>query len=430
VRTLRTLADAKGLAFGWRAAKEMPSLLGGDAGRLRQILLNLTGNAIKFTERGEVAVEVAVESQDNGKTTLRFSIADTGIGIRPDQAEGLFSPFYQADASSTRKHGGAGLGLSISRQLVELMGGKIGFQSSGGAGSTFWFTAVFETAPEPALASTVQGGRTAGRQAANRPAVQPGVAGPRRDARILLAEDNSTNQLVLLAQLQKLGYHARAVANGVEAVEAVRREEYDLVLMDCQMPSMDGFEATRQIRQSSRPRVPIVAVTAHAMVGDRERCLGAGMDDYLSKPVALEPLADVLAKWLPEFAPLRTMATAEAGAGERDGATFDEAGLLNRLIGDRQLAGTILKGFVADFPSLLKHLRERLDQADGPGAALEAHSLKGAAAAVSAGGLQALAQAMERAGRANEWDDFVQLLPRAADEFERFEKALRHAGLV
>jgi PAS domain S-box-containing protein len=422
VQTLSAQAAAKGLAFGWQAAPETPSLLAGDANRLRQVLLNLAGNAIKFTEHGEVAVEVAVESQDNGKTTLRFSVADTGIGIRPDQEAGLFAPFVQADASTTRKYGGAGLGLSITKPLVEMMGGKIGFHSRVGAGSTFWFTAVFETPRAPALAPVVPGARTV--------ASSPSIARPRGDARILVAEDSRTNQFVLLAQLEKLGYRAHAVANGVEAVAAVQREEYDLVLMDCQMSVMDGFEATRQIRRSPRPHVPIVAVTAHAMVGDRERCIREGMDDYVSKPVALEALADVLATWLPGFTAHNTLPTAEPAVAQPAGATFDEEDLLSRLIGDRQLAGIILQGFVADFPSLLNQLRMRLDAADGPGAALQAHTLKGAAAAVSAGGLHHLAQAMEQAGKSGELHNFGELLPRTLDEFEQFKIALRHAGLV
>jgi CheY-like chemotaxis protein/HPt (histidine-containing phosphotransfer) domain-containing protein len=423
VQTLSIQAAAKGLAFAWRAAEETPSLLTGDANRLRQVLLNLAGNAIKFTERGEVAVEVAVKSQGNGKTTLRFSIADTGIGIRPEQAAGLFAPFVQADVSTTRKYGGAGLGLSISKSLVEMMGGTIGYHSTAGAGSTFWFTAVFDTPPAPAPASTALGAPTV--------AVPPANARrPRRDARILVAEDSPTNRLVLLAQLEKLGYQAQAVANGVEAVAAVQREEYDLVLMDCQMPLMDGFEATRRIRRSPRPHVPIIAVTAHAMVGDRQRCIREGMDDYLSKPVALDPLADVLATWLPGFTARNVLPTAEPAVAQPAGATFDEEDLLSRLIGDRQLAGTILKGFLQDFPSQLNRLRQRLDEADGPGAGLQAHTLKGAAAAVSAGGLHDLAQAMETAGKSGELDNFGELLPRALDEFEQFKSAVRHAGLV
>jgi HPt (histidine-containing phosphotransfer) domain-containing protein len=166
------------------------------------------------------------------------------------------------------------------------------------------------------------------------------------------------------------------------------------------------------------------------MVGDRQRCIREGMDDYLSKPVALDALADVLATWLPGFTPRNALPTADLAVAQPAGATFDEEDLLSRLIGDRQLAGIILQGFVADFPSLLNRLRQRLDAADGPGAALHAHSLKGAAAAVSAGGLHDLAQAMESAGNSGELDNFGQLLPRTLDEFEQFKSALRHAGLV
>jgi PAS domain S-box-containing protein len=312
-QTLRTQAAAKGLAICWRAAPETPALLRGDPTRLCQVLINLAANAIKFTERGEVTVQVGFESQNNGKATLRFSVTDTGIGIRPEQDSTLFSPFVQADASTTRKYGGTGLGLSISKQLVEMMGGTIGFDSRVGEGSTFWFTAVFDVPPELALASGVEPAPTSCRQPANgRLVVPPGVGRPRSEARILVAEDNSINQRLLLAQLRKLGYEARAVASGFAAVEALRQEQYDLVLMDCQMPEMDGFEATRRIRESdSLQQVPIVAVTASAMVGDRERCIREGMNDYLSKPMDLRQLAEVLAKWLPEPAARDTFPTAE-----------------------------------------------------------------------------------------------------------------------
>ena len=403
VQILRSTADAKRLALSWRAAPETPTRLCGDPNRLRQVLMNLTANAIKFTERGEVSLLVAVESQDADKATLRFSVSDTGIGIDPEHGATLFSPFVQADTSNTRKYGGTGLGLSISKQLVEMMGGRIGFNSKVGDGSTFWFTAIFDTRPEPASVPSVEGTRALCQLTA------------KQDARILVAEDNPTNRFVLTAQLTKLGYQFQAVASGTEAIEAVQREKYDLVLMDCQMPGIDGFEATQQIRQSGNQELPIIAVTAHAMTGDRERCVSAGMNDYLSKPVDMHQLAGALAKWLPECVAQDPSLPVSCKPSER-------------LVEERHHAGQAMQGFLKDFPFVLHDLRTRLDEADGPGAALQAHALQEAAAAVSARGLCALARAMAQAGTAGNLDEFGELLPLAAHEFDRLKNSLRHAG--
>jgi CheY-like chemotaxis protein/HPt (histidine-containing phosphotransfer) domain-containing protein len=423
-------ANAKGLAFGSRVTPETPAFLRGDPNRLRQILNNLAANAVKFTERGEVALNVELVSEDDGKVTVRFAVTDTGIGIRPDQAQALFSPFVQADVSTTRKYGGTGLGLAISKQLVELMGGKIGLESREGEGSTFWFTAVFETPLEPALASTVEPASTsrqtpAGERIGGCFVVPCGVG---HEVRILIAEDNPTNQAVALAQLEKLGYKADAVANGAEALEALQHGGYDLVLMDCEMPTMDGYEATRRIRESSNPHVPIIAVTAHAMSGDRDRCLREGMNDFLSKPVDLQRLAEVLAKWLRGPDSQGAARTAEEAASEQAVAVFDSEAFLKRLMGDRRLAGIIIKGFLDNLPSQLNNLRKRLAEEDGPGARSQAHALKGSAATVSAGSLRAIALEMEGAAGAGELDHFGELLPRAVEEFERLKSTLEHAG--
>jgi PAS domain S-box-containing protein len=291
VQLLRGQAKAKGLDFQSRVSPGTPQLLRGDAHRLGQVITNLVGNAIKFTETGRITLEAALENQSDTMAIVRFTVADTGIGIGADQAERLFSPFVQADASTTRKYGGTGLGLAICKQLVELMGGAIGVNSQQGEGSTFWFTAAFELASPGRL------------QPVSEPAQERSGTARRTNpslhkVRILVAEDNAINREVALAQLRKLGCDAGAVTNGAEAVEAVRRGEYHLVLMDCQMPVMDGFEATRCIR-SINPRFPIIAMTANAMPSDRERCLHEGMNDYLSKPVNLDRLADTLARWLP-----------------------------------------------------------------------------------------------------------------------------------
>jgi CheY-like chemotaxis protein len=409
----------------------VPAQLQGDPGRLRQVLTNLMGNAVKFTETGGVSLEVALEEDSAEDVVVRFTVHDTGIGIPAHKMETLFQPFTQADSSMTRRYGGTGLGLSISRRLVELMRGRIGVESREGAGSTFWFTARLARQPGTSVRSEISAPNLAGlrvltvddsdasrrafagllsglrchheevadsptalarlqqaaregkpyrvailnqaapgengeplfaaitrdaeirgvqlvlvtpagrredparlvragfaaqltkpvRQAHLRACLQNCVggtapepaataaphaldAGVGRPTRILLAEDNRTNQRLAIAFLEKMGHRVDAVANGAEAVEALRSRPYDLVLMDVQMPEMDGLEATRLVRQTStgvrNPDIPVVAMTAHAMKGDRERCLEAGMNDYLSKPINRAELAAVIERWLSE----------------------------------------------------------------------------------------------------------------------------------
>ncbi len=294
VDLLRVQATAKGLSITLRLSPEIPALLRGDAHRLRQVLANLSSNAIKFTEHGGVSLTGILEGQAGGTVTVRFTISDTGIGIGPDQIDTLFRPFTQADASTTRRYGGTGLGLAICKQLVEMMGGTIGVESQEGRGSSFWFTAVLGLAPPSP---------DAGQKLSPRPdegfAARYRIAPNSKTARILVAEDNPVNREVAIALLRKLGYNSTAVTNGAEATEAVKNGDYDLVLMDCEMPVMDGFDATRRIRASIDSGIPIIALTANAMPVDRDRCLREGMTDYLAKPVDLRKLADVLDKWLP-----------------------------------------------------------------------------------------------------------------------------------
>jgi PAS domain S-box-containing protein len=290
VRMFASEAQSKSIPIVCRFGPDVPAEVRGDSGRFRQVLTNLIGNALKFSQSGEVRVDVSRADEALPATVLRLAVADQGIGIAPDALSKLFSPFTQADTSTTRKYGGTGLGLAIARRIIETMGGQIGVRSELGAGSTFWFTVPFEEPAGPAsLPAEVSAVTT----------LAPAARSANPPARILLAEDNPVNQRVALLQLKRLGYAADAVANGREAVHAIAAQHYDLVLMDCQMPEMDGYEATRAIRRqhNGQNKTVIVALTANARDEDRARCVAAGMDDFMTKPLDLAQLADCLAKW-------------------------------------------------------------------------------------------------------------------------------------
>ena len=293
VELLAPQAVRAGLELTCRIKPEVPTRLKGDTGRLRQVITNLVGNAIKFTPQGRVAISASLCASEQESAVIRFEVRDTGIGIASAHLAAIFDPFTQVDETTTRKYGGTGLGLSICKELARLMGGEIGVVSEAGMGSTFWFTCRF--GKEGPGAPQAEAGVL----------VRPSPAGTARPGvRILLAEDNLINQRVAQNLLKKLGYQADLVANGEEACLALEAVDYDLVLMDCMMPTMDGFESTARIRDAGSAvrnhGVPVVAMTANAMKGDREKCLGAGMDDYLSKPVQQDELAEILEKWLPK----------------------------------------------------------------------------------------------------------------------------------
>ncbi len=282
VAVLWARAGGKGLAVACEVDPALARRRVGPADRVRQVLVNLLGNAVKFTDVGSVTLAVTADADD----AIRFAVTDTGIGIPADRLDRLFQSFSQVDASTTRKYGGTGLGLAISRQLAGLMGGTVGVRSEVGRGSTFWFTARLPTtdaAAAPVPVASVTPAPTAGR-------------------RVLVAEDNEVNQMVVGEMLRRLGYAHDLVADGRAAADAAAGGGYDLVLMDCQMPELDGFEAAAAIRAAEaaagRPRLPVIALTANAIKGDRERCLAAGMDDYLSKPIDTAALAAKLAAWL------------------------------------------------------------------------------------------------------------------------------------
>jgi CheY-like chemotaxis protein len=291
-------ARAKGLDFDVVIDPDVPQHVHGDSGRIRQIILNLVANAVKFTASGSVVVRASVPSHTDDTARVRVAVTDTGIGIDPVALDKMFEPFTQADSSTTRNYGGTGLGLAIARELTDLMSGKIGAESEPGRGSTFWFEVELPVARAPLDV------RSNGASPAPAPRRTPGTAmaplGPDTPL-VLVAEDTPVNQIVAIRALQRCGCRAHAVNDGYEALEALLTQRYDAILMDCQMPEMDGYQTTGELRRREvgGRRTPVIAMTAHAMKGDLEKCLAAGMDDYVSKPLRHQALAEVLQRWLP-----------------------------------------------------------------------------------------------------------------------------------
>ncbi len=558
--SLALRAGEKGLEFICATAPDVPSRLRGDPGRLRQVLHNLAGNALKFTDAGEIVLRATLAQAAEGAAVLHFSVQDTGIGIPADKLPLLFEKFTQVDASTTRRYGGTGLGLAISKQLAELMGGEIGVASEEGRGSEFWFTARLapggESAPpalptaaltgvrilvvddnatnrEVVLAHLLAWGMRAAEAEDGPAALQllrfareagdpfrvaildmqmPGMDGAdlaraikadgalqdlplvlmtsmgqrgdstrmeavgfaaylpkparqadlhgilaavlagaaavqpeqpiltrhalhelhRGSARILLAEDNLTNQQVALGLLGKWGLRADPVGNGAEAVQALSTCSYDLVLMDIQMPELDGLEATRQIRDPQsgvrNHQVPIIAMTAHAMQSDHDACLAAGMNDYVSKPISPQALLEALERWLPrtggEARPPAAAAAVGPAGKEPEAAVCDFATLMARLLGDQELAQSVVAAFLNDLPRQLEALRVCLDAGDAPGVERRAHSIKGASANLSGEALRAVAFAVEQAGKAGDLTLALARMPELERQFDRLKETL------
>ena len=548
-------AHEKGIEFVIIVPPQAPLRLMGDPGRLRQIILNLASNAVKFTEKGEVVIRAAVDSLEDSRVTLRFTVTDTGVGIPPDRMDSLFDSFSQVDASTTRKHGGTGLGLAISSQLVGMMGGEIGVESEPGKGSTFWFTVTLDVAAqsapdEPPPSASIRGlrvlvvddnranrialrgmlqlwgcrcveaadGFTAleemSRRAGGPDAIQmalldytmPGMDGeelarkikaepatsgtplllltsapakgdarrmeevgfaayltkpvkrshlfdaiasivsrleqaarPRTErplitqhsvsearrarTRVLVVEDNAINQKVTTRMLERLGFRCDVAANGREAVEALARIPYDLVLMDCQMPEMDGYEATRTIRRAEGdgPRTVIVAMTAEAFKGDRERCLAAGMDDYLAKPVELHQLQDMLIKYLGE----RRAAQAAPSPALDDSAPLDMARLREATGDDPELEREIIELFLEDQDRRLVLMRQELDKGDMDAMRILAHTLRGAAGCVGAVRLAAVAARLQLASESDRADQCAAMIEDVTQELQAAREALQ-----
>ena len=548
---LAVRAHDKGLELVCTPDPEVPARLRGDPGRIRQILLNLTGNAVKFTAAGEVVVRVSLLAAEPESVRLRFAVRDTGIGIPREKQGMLFQSFTQVDASTTRKYGGTGLGLAISRQLATLMGGEIGLESEPGRGSEFWFTAQLGLPPQPAPAapplqgvpllvvddnathrsalrrrlegwgaSVAEAPDSAGaldahdailKTGSTYPAVlidlqmpaPDGVAlaqliqadsalrytplvgmfapsrsgdvpeehrrlfaaclanpvrptelldslvaafgnlatvpvetqapstGEKRSERILLAEDNPTNQQVAAGILNKLGFaRIDIAANGAEAVQSLTDIPYDLVFMDVQMPERDGLAATQRIRTQfggvTRHNVPIIAMTAHATPEDRDRCRAAGMDDYIAKPLDPEALRAALARWLPGSARSTPGHSAGTPADKTDSAprVFNHQAILGRVLGDESLVRVLAEKFLEDYPGTLGKLRASLANRELKSSAQHAHTIKGAAANMSAERLQHAAAAIERAGLEGKLERMQSLLPELEAHAAELHRAL------
>ena len=404
-------ASQKGLQLSLDIAANVPPRVIGDAARLQQILLNLLSNAVKFTESGSVSVRVSSAVPLDKTTRLRFSVQDTGIGLTPEQQARLFEPFTQADSSTSRRFGGAGLGLSIAKHLAGLMGGTIGVSSAVGHGSTFWCEVLVGLGTHPAT-DTVQSSRT---PAGHDEVYRDLFAG--RHNRILLADDNVTNQEVALGMLAQIGLSADVVGDGVQALDAIDSICYDLVLMDVRMPILDGLEATRRIRsaelrlknkESDPPvsRLPIIAMTAGALNGDREKCFEAGMDDYISKPISPQSLVRALDKWLPQIVPGGSHIVdhpeipAAPSAGSPKVLNMDA--FLARLKGNKPLARKILDGFMGDAARQLQLLSESIATGDIHEIEDNAHRIKGASACVGGEAMSAVALGIEKAANAGD----------------------------
>jgi signal transduction histidine kinase/DNA-binding NarL/FixJ family response regulator/HPt (histidine-containing phosphotransfer) domain-containing protein len=409
--------------------ESVPYTVVGDPGRLRQILINFGSNAVKFTEQGTVRFSASAAFLYDGEVVeIRGSVQDTGIGIPPDRIDSIFDPFLQADAGTTRRFGGTGLGLSIVKRLLQEMGGDVTVASVEGRGTTFTWTARFglvAAEPESVLQAPYPG-RSAGDYRKDPGTIAVATTGSGAEvprSRILLVEDNRVNQLVAEKMLSKAGHSVRIAANGIEAIDRLRTEEFDLVFMDVQMPEMDGYEATRRIRAGAAgpgaARLPIIALTANALAGDSDAARDAGMDDYISKPFTRTRLTEVVDSWGNRrldgsdtfiSSSQGSLASTDQPDGDDDGgggfvpvrAYLDADRLRERLMYDESLAREISHEYVTDGVSLVRKIRDAVACADAEVAQSAAHRLKGASGNLLAMRVEELSRRIEDASRSGD----------------------------
>ncbi len=396
--TFQAQAAGKGLMLSGAVEPGSDDTLIGDPTRVRQILFNLLGNALKFTERGRVTVRAKTDPLGGGRTQVTLAVEDTGIGIGEEQRKRLFQPFAQADSSTTRRFGGTGLGLSIVRRLAQLMGGDIVAESTPGKGSSFFVRLVFDTAPREALFVAAQRSSTEHKSLT--------LTMPRTGQRptVLVVDDHPVNQEVLVRQLELLGIASDTAVDGVEALEKLNARTYAVVLADIHMPRMDGYEMTRRLREmegtraGEHARTPVVAVTANAMKGEEERCLGAGMDAYLVKPVNIDWLRATLVRWLS----IDEETDHPSGNGEATGGAIDRSVLQSWLGDDRAAIASLLEKFRDTAIDAEREITVASRLGDLAAVAAASHKLKGAAQAVGAAGVGSAAVTLEQAGRAGD----------------------------
>jgi PAS domain S-box-containing protein len=416
-------AKQQGLDFAAVLAPGIPTGMCGDAVRLRQVLVNLIGNALKFTPKGKVSVRGELVRDTGDGVVIQFSISDTGIGIPLDRQQRIFEPFEQADGSTTRQYGGTGLGIAIAKEIVRMMGGQIGVVSEPGEGSTFWFTAEMKKSLERLAAKGNE--NDASRSAA-------GLIGPqsRKGRRILLADDYATNREVARRHLEAGGHSVSLACNGQEAIEAFESGNYDLIFMDIQMPIMDGIEAAKRIRDLERgsgsaSRIPILALTAHAVKEYIDACLQAGMDDYLIKPVFRKDLLDKVDRWIDSGRATAGGAVTPPGASKGHGAAaepMDFARALEEFEGNREFLTGLLEKFLENVRAQLGTLREALDRADAEILRREAHAIKGGAANLAAAELSSAAAELEKTAKSGSLGEAPGGLKRLEAAYRRLDE--------
>ncbi len=421
IEVLKYSAKHKNIDLAANVDPLVANWLRGDPGRLRQIMTNVISNAIKFTEKGGVTLNITMVREEGTAVVLRFEIQDTGIGIPVEALDRIFNAFAQADSSTTRRYGGTGLGLSISRRLIEMMRGKLKVESKVGLGSKFSFEATFEQGSAD-TAKLIETEKSPAR-------------GNRGDARVLIVEDNPINQKVATKMLQKMGYVTSVAGDGREALNALEENRFDLILLDCHMPNMDGYEcatAIRKLNDAPYNHIPIIAMTANAIKGDRERCLAAGMDDYVSKPIDSSALDKIINRWLAKSNVRPTASTNRIlanSAGNDEGRAIDRSALdILRELQDKDdpnLVGDLIKLFVGTTPDRLSKMKSAITGANANELALCAHSLKSSSANLGARQMRELCDKLENLGNAGTCAGAPALFSQLEKEFERARTELQ-----